>query len=130
MTTLRTGIDLVNSARVASLIDNLGDSFVRHTWTSEEIAECGSDVDRLAARWAAKEAAIKALNAGLDEISPTDIWVRTKSDGAPELCFAGPAAAQAHRLGLTEWSVSLTHERGLCAAVVVALADEAIANRR
>ena len=121
MTELRTGIDLVDINRVAELIEKFGNTFLRETWTAQEITECDANVDRLAARWAAKEATIKALHSGLEEISPTDIWVSTADSGVPELHLDGGAALKARQLGLSQWSVSLTHEQGFAAAVVVAL---------
>ena len=121
MTQLRTGIDFVDTHRVAELIDELGDTFMQQTWTEEEIAECQSDVERLAARFAAKEATIKALQSGLAKIQPKDIRIINSPNGAPEIQLTGTAATQAQELGLAQWSVSLTHDAGLAAAVVVAL---------
>ncbi len=121
MTQLRTGIDFVDTHRVAELIDELGDTFVQQTWTEEEIAECQSDVERLAARFAAKEATIKALQSGLAKVPLKDIRIINSPNGAPEIQLTGTAATQARELGLAQWSVSLTHDAGLAAAVVVAL---------
>ncbi len=121
MTLLRTGIDLVDTHRIGELIDQLGDTFVHETWTAEEIKDCNADIERLAARFAVKEATIKALRSGIEQVKLRDIWITNESNGAPKLHLTGTAATQARELGLAQWSVSLTHDAGLAAAVVVAL---------
>ncbi|HEY4159835.1 MAG TPA: 4'-phosphopantetheinyl transferase superfamily protein, partial [Polyangiaceae bacterium] len=72
----------------------------------------------LAGRFAAKEAAAKALG------GPSDVWwhdveVRSGARGAPELCFGDTAQAHASRLGARRALVSITHDAGIAAAVVV-----------
>jgi holo-[acyl-carrier protein] synthase len=78
-------------------------------------------VPRLAARFAAKEAAMKALGVGLGEVAFRDIEVTVLSSSAPELRVSGLAAARAAKLGVTGWKVSLTHGQMVAEAVVVAL---------
>ena len=124
MTLLRTGIDLVDTHRIGELIDQLGDTFVHETWTAEEIKDCNADIERLAARFAVKEATIKALRSGIEQVKLRDIWITNESNGTPKLHLTGTAATQARELGLAQWSVSLTHDAGLAAAVVVALGVE------
>lgn len=116
---IRTGIDLVATDRVAQMLHTVGDSFLRSTWTDEEIRYCQGNVDRLAARWAAKEATIKALHANISDVPLTDICVTPQQGGVPQLRLSGTAAALAADLGITEWSVSLTHDGGVAAAVVI-----------
>ncbi|MGH9207889.1 MAG: holo-ACP synthase, partial [Acidimicrobiales bacterium] len=64
---------------------------------------------RLAVRFAAKEAAMKALGAGLGAFSFRDVEVVTGDSGAPSLVVSGPAAALASERGVLAWEVSLTH---------------------
>lgn len=116
---IRAGIDLVTSDRVALMLHTVGDSFLRSTWTDEEIRHCQGDVDRLAARWAAKEATIKALHTNISDVPLTDICVTTREGGAPQMRLSGAADLLAGALGIAEWSVSLTHDGGMAAAVVI-----------
>jgi holo-[acyl-carrier protein] synthase len=78
-------------------------------------------VPRLAARFAAKEAAMKALGVGIGAIGWHDVEVVTAEGGAPSLVVTGRAAALATEQGVTEWKVSLTHTDRVAEAVVVAL---------
>ncbi|HVL92133.1 MAG TPA: holo-ACP synthase [Acidimicrobiales bacterium] len=76
---------------------------------------------RLAARFAAKEATMKALGVGLGAFGFHDVEVRTAPSGAPSLAVSGAAAALATRLGVSGFRVSLTHTDHLAGAVVAAL---------
>lgn len=77
-------------------------------------------VPTLAARFAAKEAAMKALSTGLGGVDFADIEVLASSDGAPRLAISGRAAVRASALGVRNWHVSLSHTETLATAVVVA----------
>ena len=120
---VRTGIDLVSSDRVADLVRTVGDPFLQRTWTDAELDDCKGDIDRLAARWAAKEATIKALHAKIADVPLTDIRVTTGDHGDPQLHLSGVAAAMADDSALTSWSVSLTHDGGFAAAMVIGIAE-------
>ena len=117
--TLRVGTDLTVVARVERLIDTVGEAFLARTWTAGERADSAGRAESLAARWAAKEAALKALGAGVDEVPMTDIEVVA----GPALVLHGVASQRAEALGLREWVVSLSHDGGLALAVVVATGD-------
>jgi holo-[acyl-carrier protein] synthase len=78
-------------------------------------------VPRLAARFAAKEAAMKALGVGIGAIRWHDVEVVTAPSGAPSLVVTGRAAALATEQGVTSWKVSLTHTDRVAEAVVVTL---------
>ena len=74
----------------------------------------------LAGRWAAKEAAVKALGCGFSlGIGPRHIEILPTPTGKPELRFTGPALERARQLGVRHIHVSITHERTTAAAVVV-----------
>ena len=81
-------------------------------------SEPGAPAEGLAARFAAKEAAVKALGGG--QLRWRDIQVRTAADGRPSIQLLGRAADAAAALGVTQWHVSLTHDGGMAVAVVVA----------
>jgi holo-[acyl-carrier protein] synthase len=117
------GIDLVEIARIARLIGGpaaRSDRFLDRCFTPEERTYCDARVDRAgryAARFAAKEAAAKALGAP-PGLRWTDLVVR-RAEGAPELDLRGTAAAAAVRLGVERVHLTLAHDAGVAAATVV-----------
>lgn len=118
---ITTGTDLVLVSRIQALLDNSGDRFLARVFTAAEIADCAGESARLAGRWAAKEATMKALGRGLDVLEPTTIEVVLDSHGAPGLALTGGAWAAAKAAGWSSWSVSLSHDGDYATAVVVAL---------
>ena len=76
----------------------------------------------LAARFAAKEAVMKALGGGMGAMSFTDIEVTHQASGAPGVALNGRASARAERLGVGDWRLSLTHTSTLAHAIAIALA--------
>jgi phosphopantetheine--protein transferase-like protein len=76
---------------------------------------------RLAARFAAKEAVMKALGVGLGAFKLRDVEVARHRSGAPELVLRGKATALADRRGVTGWHLSLTHTDSMAMAVAIAL---------
>ena len=121
---LRVGIDLASVELVREAIEAHGDHYLHRVYTERELEECTTDSkpdpERLAARFAAKEATLKVLNPGEVGLPLTAIEVVSASDGAVALELAWQAANLAGEAGITELTLSLTHEGGLAAAVVVA----------
>jgi holo-[acyl-carrier protein] synthase len=76
---------------------------------------------RLAVRFAAKEAVMKALGVGLGAFKLRDVEVTRRKGGAPKLVLRGKAAALAEQRGVTGWHLSLTHTDSMAMAVAVAL---------
>lgn len=99
-------------------------SYPQRGWSSGERRWCAGRPDRFAVRWAAKEATMKALGCGLDEIDPLDVEVHSVDGVAPRLVLHGAAAERARWLGLHEWQVSLTHEGDLALAFVVGTGED------
>jgi holo-[acyl-carrier protein] synthase len=123
---LTTGVDLVELNRIKRLVDRFGDRALCRVYTPAEQAHCRRRVPELAARFAAKEAVSKALGVGLSIMAHNGVhWhdVETLPDGngRPIVHLHGRAAARAAELGLTEWSISLSHGRDVAVAFVVAL---------
>jgi holo-[acyl-carrier protein] synthase len=119
---LRVGTDLIEIGRIEGAVHRWGERFLEKIFTSEERDAYSERISSLAARFAAKEAASKALGTGLmTEIPWTDIEVLTGPSGEPGLHLHGRAHEIADRLGLTEWSLSLSHSGGHALAVVVAM---------
>lgn len=116
------GVDLVDVAALRQLLNTGGDSFASAAWTAAEREDAQGDPERLAARWAGKEAAMKALGSGLGEVSPLDIEVVTdEASGAPHLCLHDSAAKRAAAAGVSGWHVSVAHEGAWAVGFVVAV---------
>jgi holo-[acyl-carrier protein] synthase len=121
---IRVGVDLAAVAAVSDSLARFGARYTSRLFTVRELTDCrGTAPARargLAARFAAKEAVLKALRAS-DVVPPwTDIEVIRTPGGWPELQLHGVAAQLAAQQGLATWTVSLTHETDVAAAVVVA----------
>jgi holo-[acyl-carrier protein] synthase len=117
---IRVGIDLVSVAEVAESVREHGDRYLERIYTERELDDCGGDHERLAARFAAKEAAIKALRPGDEAVPWREIEVVRAPSGAVELALHGRAAALAAEALVLGFAVSLTHQSGLASAVVIA----------
>lgn len=116
------GLDLCPISRMEQALARSGERFAERLFTPAERAYCqarGQVAQHYAARFAAKEALLKAL-AVPDGLSWHEIEVRTGADGAPGLHLSGAAAAAAAARGVTRLHLSLTHAGDSAAAVVVA----------
>lgn len=118
---LSSGIDLIEIERVRDAIDRHGDKFIVRIFTEREQRECGGRAASLAARFAAKEAAAKALGCGIGEVSWLDIEIGGDENNAPHLYLTGAAEKKAREKGLSNWSVSLSHTESHATALVVAI---------
>jgi holo-[acyl-carrier protein] synthase len=119
------GIDLVEVERFARLLEQHAGRADHRLFTSAELDYAAANprrrAEHLAARFAAKEAALKALGTGWSQgIAWTDVEVIREAAGRPELCVTGRAAGIAQEHGITRWHVSLTHVRGMAMASVLA----------
>ncbi|MEO7370096.1 MAG: holo-ACP synthase [Ilumatobacteraceae bacterium] len=117
------GVDLVEVADVAASIRVHGERYLDRVFTSAEVATCTDDsggyvVDRLAARFAAKEAAIKALRHD-GGVQYRDVETVLDHTGAPHLVLHGSVSAHAGRAGVSSQSISLSHSGGYAVAVVL-----------
>lgn len=124
MTTMRVGIDVVSVNEVAASIDRFGDRYLRRLYTSHELEVCsgatGVRARGLAARFAAKEAVIKVLRPEDGALAWRDIELWRHESGWCEIRLHGSAADLAAEAGLGALAVSITHDRDVAAAVVVA----------
>jgi holo-[acyl-carrier protein] synthase len=122
---LRIGLDLVQISRISESLDRFGDRFMQRLFTEGEIAYSqqgtGQSAERLAARFAAKEAAIKAFSLSDAGVNWRDIEVQKLPNGACRLALHGKAAQRASQLGVAEISLSLSHDGDYAGAVVTAL---------
>lgn len=121
---LRVGTDLVSIETVRGSIETHAEHYLERVYTRRELHDCqtpeGIDPERLAARFAAKEATLKVLRPRDEGIPWNSIEVRRDPHGWVELELSGQAAMLAAVAGVTDLSLSITHEGGFAAAVVVA----------
>ena len=121
---LGLGIDVVDVARIERLMARRP-RFVRRVFSEDEIAYCesaGSPAECFAARWAAREACVKALG-GVPGGRWRDIRVVRSGAGPVGIRLEGPARARASEVGVDRVMVSIAHERGTAVACCVALGD-------
>jgi holo-[acyl-carrier protein] synthase len=120
---LGLGTDLIEIARIAQSFDRFGERFLQRIYTPAEIAYClgkRSSAESLAARFAAKEAAAKALGTGISRgVGWLDLEVVRQPSGKPTMRLTGRAAEIAAALGIARTSLSLTHSKDIALAVVV-----------
>lgn len=116
------GIDIVEVPRIVAALDRWGDRFLERIYTPAERQRYATRPMSLAARFAAKEAVMKALGTGIRGVSWKDIEVLPDRRGKPTLTLCGRGEARANALGIEVWEISLTHSRNTAIASVVALA--------
>lgn len=120
---LGLGIDLIGVARIAGVYSRHGQRFLERAYTAAEIAYCldaRDPAERLAARWAVKEAAMKALGTGWAQgVTFTQIALPSGGGLRPVLELTGQAAQVAAGLGANRWHASISHSDGTAVAVVV-----------
>jgi len=118
-----SGIDIAEVPRIADSIERFGDRFLNRIFTEGERRYCDSKanrVERYAARFAAKEAAMKAIGTGWNHgVAWKDIEVSRMPGGRPTISFHGKAAEFAAKLGTKHVALSLTHTAQFAMAQVI-----------
>lgn len=114
------GVDLVELSAFTSLHSTGGSAFLDNAWSPAEQRDAEGSVERLATRWAAKEAVMKALRCGIGDMDPLDVEILSEPDGAPRVVLHRNARDAATALGVCRWHVSLCHEDGWAAAIAIA----------
>ena len=121
------GTDLIEVARIAGAIERHGDRFLERCFTEIERAEAERSGperagERYAARFAAKEAVLKALGTGWARgVAWTDVRIESDAAGAPGVGLAGRAREIAIDRGIRSWLLSMTHSSQLASATAIAL---------
>jgi len=117
------GVDIAEVSRIAAAIERFGRRFTERVFTPDEIRYCESKAnkaERYAARFAAKEAAMKAIGTGWRHgVKWRDVEVRRLPGGRPIINFAGRAAEFFHKLGAVRAHLSLTHTAESAMAQVI-----------
>lgn len=120
---LSVGVDIVEVERLSGILRRWGQRFLDRVYTPREQAFCRGRIPELAARFAAKEAISKALGTGIvgrGGVNWLDMEVLPNRRGKPLVYLHGRAQRRAEELGLTQWAISLSHERTMAIAFVAA----------
>lgn len=127
MPVIGIGLDLVEVQRIHDLLERHGERFKKRMFTADEIAYCdgfASPAIHYAVRFAAKEAAVKALGTGFSgDVGFADVEVIRLPSGQPQLRFHGGAKRLAAELGVGRSFVSLTHTTAHAMAQVLLEGD-------
>jgi holo-[acyl-carrier protein] synthase len=120
MTRHEVGIDLIDIDRIVAVLERFPDRFRTRVLTDLEQRYCGRRVERIAGRWAAKEAISKVLGLGVRGVGWREIEILPNRAGAPQVRLYERAARRAASLGLEDVTVSISHERRMAVAVALA----------
>ena len=122
------GIDLVDCPRIEQMIQRHGERFVKRVFTAAEQAYAEknkNEVEKLAGRFAAKEAILKLIGTGWrGKIAWTDIEIINNPTGQPEVTLSGEVRKIADKLGIKHISISITHTANFAIASAVALTQK------
>lgn len=120
---LSVGIDIVETERIEQAVERLGDRFLDRIFTPAERSYCDSRGARFvhyAGRFAAKEAAMKALGTGWGEgVAWREVEILPSVAGPPQLTLHGVARERFEAIGATRAHVSISHTRGLAVAQAI-----------
>ena len=116
---LSSGVDIIEISRISRVLERYAQRFLARVFTESEIAYCRGRAPNLAARFAAKEATMKALGTGLRAVGWKDVEITRRKSGAPGVLLHGRAKQRAERLGVLDVSLSLSHSREYAVAFVV-----------
>ena len=113
------GIDIIEIARIERAVARWGQSFLQRIYTDLELGLYRKKSASLAARFAGKEAVIKALGTQNKGISWKEIEILAEPSGKPLVHLQGKAQNQAHSLGVNRFAISLSHSQRCAIAFVV-----------
>ncbi len=119
-----TGVDAIDIARVAGVLERYPERFLSKIYTAGEQSDARRRPPQLASRFAAKEAVMKALGTGVRGVPWKDVEVTRQRGKAPEILLHGMAKKRAEKMGIHRFALSLTHSRELAIASVVAEAHD------
>ena len=113
------GIDIVEIARIEQAIMQWQDSFLKRIYTEAELDTSSNRIPTLAANFAAKEAVMKALGTGTKGVGWREIEVVSDPNGKPLIQLHGRARNKANEIGISDFSISLSHTKEYAVASVV-----------
>jgi holo-[acyl-carrier protein] synthase len=116
------GVDIIEIDRIKRAIARWQGSFLKRIYTPAEL-ENHHNVSSLAARFAAKEAVMKALGTGTRGVGWTDIEILTNGNGAPLVRLYGRALKKSAEIGIARFDISISHSRKYAIAFVIGYAE-------
>ena len=118
------GIDAIEVHRVQNVYNKFGNKFRSRIYTPNEIKLCRGRILELSARFAGKEAAMKALGTGAVGISWKEIEILSNRNGKPIINFYGKAKKRAEEIKLRGVDISITHLNSLAIVIVVGVSEK------
>tara|TARA_B100001029_G_scaffold176403_1_gene179284 strand:- start:2254 stop:2643 length:390 start_codon:yes stop_codon:yes gene_type:complete len=118
------GIDAIEIDRIEKVYQKFGDKFLARVYTQKEIAFCRGRILELSARFAGKEAAMKALGTGIIGISWKEIEILSNRRGKPVIYFHGKAKKRAIDMKLRATDISITHLNSIAIVIVVGISEK------
>ncbi|MFC1947235.1 holo-ACP synthase [Chloroflexota bacterium] len=116
---LTNGVDIIEISRIRKMVKRWGKRFLDRIYTDTELRICKGRPDKLASRFAGKEAVMKALGTGARGISWREIEIDSQPSGKPVVNLYGKAQEKARSLGLEDLAISLSDSREYSVAFVV-----------
>jgi holo-[acyl-carrier protein] synthase len=124
MYSIATGVDLVEVDRFQNINPRIKERFFQRVFTPQELNDSDQSLQHLAGKFAAKEAAAKALGCGIGRVSWQELEIINDPNGKPELILHSNAAQVASQSGWSTWSISISHTRTYALASVTALIEK------
>lgn len=121
---IRTGVDILEIARVENLLQRRKKSSLKRLFTDEEIKQSKNNPGILAGKFAAKEAVAKAIGVGFGFIKWIDVEIITGEKGEPVLHLYNTAQDCSSELDISDWAISISHTKNIAVAVAVAVTSD------
>ncbi len=121
MAARRVGVDAVHLPSWDRYLDVGGDAFLHRVYTPLELAQAEGEAERLASRFAGKEAVLKVLGTGIANVGMNSVEIVCEDSGRPRVRLHAAAAGIAETLSLSAFELSLCHEQDYALAVATAL---------
>jgi holo-[acyl-carrier protein] synthase len=120
LTKQRVGVDAIHLPSWERYMEVGGEPFLRRVYSKPELETCGGNAERLAARFAGKEAVLKVLGTGINGVGLGAVEIANEPSGRPTVSLSERAAGMAETLSLSEFELSLAHEQDYALAVATA----------
>lgn len=121
---IRTGVDILEIARVENLLQRRNKSSLKRLFTDEEIKQSNNNPGILAGKFAAKEAVAKAIGEGFGLIKWIDLEIITGDKGEPILHLYNTAQDLSDELDISGWAISISHTNNIALAVAIAVKSD------
>ena len=116
---LHSGIDIIEIDRIQNVLIKHPERFLRKIFTEYEVNYCRGRATQLAARFASKEAAMKALGTGIRGVGWREVEVQRLRSGKPYIILHGRAKKRAESMGIKKIELSISHSKNLATAMVI-----------